>query len=61
MTVVASGAKAILDLPATLEALETNGVPVIAFGQNSFRLLVKSSASPPRRAWTIPRRLPPHT
>jgi pseudouridine-5'-phosphate glycosidase len=34
VTVVASGAKAILDLPATLEVLETNGVPVIAFGQN---------------------------
>ncbi len=36
VTVVASGAKAILDLPATLEVLETNGVPVIAFGQNEF-------------------------
>lgn len=34
VTVVASGAKAILDLPATLEVLETKGVPVIAFGQD---------------------------
>jgi pseudouridine-5'-phosphate glycosidase len=36
VTVVASGAKAILDLPKTLEVLETRGVPVIAFGQDAF-------------------------
>lgn len=36
VTVVAAGAKAILDLPKTLEVLETLGVPVIAYGQNSF-------------------------
>lgn len=35
VTVVAAGAKAILDLPKTLEVLETNGVPVIAFGQDA--------------------------
>ena len=34
VTVVAAGAKAILDLPKTLEVLETLGVPVIAFGQD---------------------------
>ncbi len=34
--VVASGAKAILDLPKTLEVLETLGVPVIAYGQDEF-------------------------
>lgn len=34
VTVVAAGAKAILDLPKTLEYLETMGVPVIAFGQD---------------------------
>lgn len=34
--VVASGAKAILDLPATLEVLETLGVPVVACGQDAF-------------------------
>ena len=33
VTVVAAGAKAILDLPKTLEVLETNGVPVIAYQQ----------------------------
>lgn len=36
VSVVAAGAKAILDLPKTLEVLETHGVPVIAFGQDSF-------------------------
>ena len=35
LTVVAAGAKAILDLPKTLEVLETLGVPVIAYGQDS--------------------------
>ena len=34
VTVVAAGAKAILDLPKTFEVLETYGVPVIAFGQD---------------------------
>ncbi|MEM5472503.1 pseudouridine-5'-phosphate glycosidase [Hoeflea sp. AS60] len=32
--VVSAGAKAILDIPKTLEALETRGVPVVAFGQD---------------------------
>lgn len=36
VTVIAAGAKAILDLPKTLEDLETRGVPVIAFGQDAF-------------------------
>lgn len=36
VTVVAAGAKAILDLPKTLEVLETLGVPVIAYGQQAF-------------------------
>ena len=34
MIVVCAGAKAILDLPKTLEVLETNGVPVIGFKTN---------------------------
>ncbi len=34
VSVVAAGAKAILDLPKTWEVLETLGVPVIAFGQD---------------------------
>ncbi len=36
VTVVGAGAKAILDLPKTLEVLETYGVPVIAYGQDDF-------------------------
>ncbi|WP_114287338.1 pseudouridine-5'-phosphate glycosidase [Candidatus Halocynthiibacter alkanivorans] len=36
VTVVAAGAKAILDIPKTLEVLETLGVPVIAYGQDDF-------------------------
>ena len=36
VTVVCAGAKAILDLPKTLEVLETRGVPVIAYGQDAF-------------------------
>jgi len=32
VTVVCSGAKSILDLPLTLEVLETNGVPVVGYG-----------------------------
>ncbi|MGR3434726.1 MAG: pseudouridine-5'-phosphate glycosidase [Shimia sp.] len=35
VTVVAAGAKAILDLPKTLEVLETLGVPVMAYGQDA--------------------------
>lgn len=35
VTVVCSGAKAILDLPLTLEVLETQGVPVIGYGTDT--------------------------
>jgi pseudouridylate synthase len=36
VTVVCAGAKSILDLPLTLEVLETNGVPVISVDQENF-------------------------
>ena len=36
VAVVTAGAKAILDLPITLEVLETNGVPVVGFGTDEF-------------------------
>jgi pseudouridine-5'-phosphate glycosidase len=36
VAVVSAGAKAILDLPATLEALETAGVPVVGLGTSDF-------------------------
>lgn len=35
VTVVGAGAKAILDIEKTLEVLETRGVPVIAYGQDT--------------------------
>lgn len=36
VAVVCSGAKAVLDLPRTVEMLETLGVPIIGFGTDSF-------------------------
>jgi pseudouridine-5'-phosphate glycosidase len=36
VVVVCAGAKAILDLPLTLEWLETRGVPVLGFGTDTF-------------------------
>lgn len=36
VTVVCAGAKAILDIPKTLEVLETKGVPVVTFGGDAF-------------------------
>jgi pseudouridylate synthase len=36
VTVVCAGAKSILDLPKTLEVLETHGVPVIGYGGDEF-------------------------
>lgn len=36
VAVVTAGAKAILDLPLTLETLETLGVPVVGFGTDEF-------------------------
>jgi pseudouridine-5'-phosphate glycosidase len=44
VTVVCAGAKAILDLPKTLEVLETNGVPVIAYGQDNLPAFWSSSS-----------------
>lgn len=36
VAVVCAGAKSILDLPATLEVLETSGVPVLGYGTDTF-------------------------
>jgi len=36
VAVVCAGAKAILDIPKTLEVLETNGVPVLGYGTDTF-------------------------
>jgi pseudouridylate synthase len=42
--VVCAGAKAILDIPKTLELLETHGVPVIAYGQDDMPAFWSRSA-----------------
>jgi pseudouridine-5'-phosphate glycosidase len=47
MIVVCSGAKAILDLPTTLEYLETSGVPVIGYQTDEFPAFYSSSSGLP--------------
>jgi pseudouridine-5'-phosphate glycosidase len=47
VTVVAAGAKAILDLEKTYEVLETLGVPVIAFGQDTLPAFWSSTSTLP--------------
>jgi pseudouridylate synthase len=44
MAVVCAGPKAILDVPATLEYLETRGVPVVAIGQAEMPGFIARSA-----------------
>ena len=61
VAVVSSGAKSILDLPATREVLETNGVPVIGYGttempaffSHSSGLSVDVTISSPEQAATV--------
>jgi pseudouridine-5'-phosphate glycosidase len=36
--IVCSGAKSLLDIPATLEMLETRGIPIIGYGTDTFPL-----------------------
>ncbi|HOA21577.1 MAG TPA: pseudouridine-5'-phosphate glycosidase [Anaerolineaceae bacterium] len=52
VVVVCSGAKAILDLPATLEVLETAGVPVIGYQTHDFPAFysIESGLKTPLRA-----------
>ena len=47
MVVVCAGAKAILDLPRTLEALETLGVPVVGYGTDTFPAFTSRSSGLP--------------
>ena len=47
VTVVCSGAKSILDLPKTLEMLETQGVPVIGYQTNEFPAFYSHSSDIP--------------
>lgn len=50
MVVVSSGAKAILDLPRTLEYLETQGVPVIGYGTDEFPAFLSRGSGLPTDA-----------
>lgn len=47
IVVVCAGAKSVLDLPATLEWLETYGVPVLGYGTDTFPAFYTRSANPP--------------
>ncbi len=47
MVVVCAGAKAILDLPLTLEWLETHGVPVLGYGTDAFPAFYARSSGLP--------------
>lgn len=44
VAVVCAGAKSILDLPATLEWLETHGVPVLGYGTDEFPAFFSSQS-----------------
>lgn len=47
VAVVCAGAKSILDLPATLEVLETNGVPVVGYQTDTFPAFYLASSGLP--------------
>jgi pseudouridine-5'-phosphate glycosidase len=44
---VCAGAKSVLDLPATLEWLETHGVPVLGYGTDAFPAFYTRTTDPP--------------
>jgi pseudouridine-5'-phosphate glycosidase len=47
VAVVCAGAKSIVDIPATLEVLETHGVPVVGYGTDEFpAFYLRSSGCP---------------
>ncbi len=45
--VVSAGVKSLLDVPATLEVLETLGVPVLGFGTDTLPLFYSAHGGPP--------------
>jgi pseudouridine-5'-phosphate glycosidase len=47
ITVVCAGAKSILDLPLTLEVLETQGVPVLGYGTDTLPAFYSRSSGLP--------------
>jgi pseudouridylate synthase len=50
--VVASGAKSLLDVPATFELLETLGVPVVGWRSETLPLFYSAEGGPPA-PWTV--------
>jgi len=48
--VVAAGAKSLLDVPATMEVLESLGVPVLGFGTDELPLFYAARGGPPTSA-----------
>ena len=52
VTVVSAGAKAILDVPKTLEYLETKGVPIIGYKTRTFPLFYTSQSEFPLNLFT---------
>ena len=53
MVIVCAGPKAILDVPATIEYLETRGVPVVAVGQEDLPGFTARSSGI-RAPWSVP-------
>lgn len=51
VAVVCSGAKAILDLPLTMEVLETHGVPVVGYGTRVLPAFYSRDSGIPLDAW----------
>jgi pseudouridine-5'-phosphate glycosidase len=45
--VACSGAKSLLDIPATMEHLETLGIPVLGFGTDTLPLFYSATGGPP--------------
>ncbi len=49
--VVSSGAKAILDIPATLEAIESRGIPIVGYHTDHFPEFYATSQNPQQIRW----------
>ena len=60
VTVVCAGVKSILDVPATLERLESLSVPVLGYGTDAMPGLLRARqrARRCRGGWTSPTRSP---
>jgi pseudouridylate synthase len=59
VTVVCAGAKSILDIPRTLEYLETLGVMVVGYGTDTFpAFFTRSSGCPVQARLDTPKQVP---